>query len=192
MSTLSSAAQFDGAGEVANQGPLVGITSDIIALGSFSLRRPTDARISRSQHSGATGGTPMNRFCRSFIRNLLLGMMVVGCLVANRDAARAADEPRTNIHVVVTDWETGKPIYQARLTLLFQEESSTMKIKHSKPISFSAKTDLQGRYRFTDIPKGTVRLMVTAERHESYGKDIKIDKDNQEIMVRMKKPQPQI
>lgn len=134
----------------------------------------------------------MNRFPNSLQRNLLLGLMVAARLVTFQSAARAADDPHTNIHVLVTDWDTGKPIYQARLTLMFQEESTTMKIKHSKPISFSAKTDLQGRYRFTDIPKGTIRLMVTAERHESYGKDIKIDKDNQEILVRMKKPQPQI
>ncbi|HLY62151.1 MAG TPA: carboxypeptidase regulatory-like domain-containing protein [Terriglobia bacterium] len=134
----------------------------------------------------------MKRFPRSLLRNLLLGMMVVVSLGAFQSPAPAADDPDTNIHVVVTDWDTGKPIYQARLTLTFQQESTTIKIKHSKPISFSAKTDLQGRYRFTDIPKGTVRLMVTAERHESYGKEIKIEKDNQEILVRMKKPQPQI
>ena len=126
------------------------------------------------------------------LRDLLLGMMVAVCLTAFQSSARAADDPHTNIHIVVTDWDTGKPIYQARLTLIFEEESTTMKVKRSKPMSFSAKTDLQGRYRFTDIPKGTVRLMVTAERHESYGKDIKVEKDNQEILVRMKKPQPQI
>jgi uncharacterized GH25 family protein len=134
----------------------------------------------------------MNRFPRPLLINFLLGMMIAVCLAAFRTSARAAEGSHTNIRIVVADWDTGKPIYQARLTLIFQEKSTTMKVKHSKPISFSAKTDLQGRYRFTDIPKGTVRLMVTAERHESYGKDIKIEKDNQEILVRMKKPQPQI
>jgi uncharacterized GH25 family protein len=121
----------------------------------------------------------------------LVGLMLA-CLVAAQSPARAAEGERTNVHVVVTDRETGKPIFQARLTLIFEEKSSTLKVKHSKPISFSAKTDLKGRYRFTDIPKGTVRLLVTSERHASFGKDIEIDQDNQEILVKMKKPQPQI
>ena len=41
-----------------------------------------------------------------------------------------------------------------------------------------------------NAPKGTVRLMVTSERHESFGKDIEIEKDSQEIDVKLKKPQP--
>jgi hypothetical protein len=57
-------------------------------------------------------------------------------------------------------------------------------------VSYSAKTNPEGHYRFTGIPLGTVRLLVTSELHESYGKDIEIDKDNQEIDVKLKKPQP--
>lgn len=134
----------------------------------------------------------MSRILNSPLRTMFLVGLMLACLVAAQRPARAAEGERTNVHVVVTDRETGKPIYQARLTLIFEEKSSTLKVKHSKPISFSAKTDLKGRYRFTDIPKGTVRLLVTAERHASFGKDIEIDTDNQEILVKMKLPQPQI
>ena len=126
------------------------------------------------------------------LRNLILVGLTLACLVAAQSPARAAEDERTNIHVVVTDRESGKPIYQAQLTLTFEEVSYTFKVKHSKPISYSAKTDLKGRYRFLDIPKGKIRLLVTAQRHESFGKYIEIDKDNQEILVKMKKPQPQI
>jgi len=134
----------------------------------------------------------MSRILNSPLRTMFLVGLMLACLVAAQSPARAAEGERTNVHVVVTDRETGKPIFQARLTLIFEEKSSTLKVKHSKPISFSAKTDLKGRYRFTDIPKGTVRLLVTSERHASFGKDIEIDQDNQEILVKMKKPQPQI
>lgn len=134
----------------------------------------------------------MSRFSISSLRKLFLLGLMLPSLAALHSTARAADDAKTNIHIVVTDWDSGKPIYQARLTLIFRDESSTLNIKHSKPMSYSAKTDLHGRYRFTDIPKSTVRLMVTAERHASFGKDIKIEKDNQEILVRLKKPQPQI
>jgi uncharacterized GH25 family protein len=134
----------------------------------------------------------MSRILNSPLRTPYLVGLTLACLMAAQSPARAAEGERTSVHVVVTDRETGKPIFQARLTLIFEEKSSTLKVKHSKPISFSAKTDLKGRYRFTDIPKGTVRLLVTSERHASFGKDIEIDKDNQEILVKMKKPQPQI
>jgi len=92
--------------------------------------------------------------------------------------------PEVSLTVVVKEAETGDPISQARLTLTFQHG----KLHH--PITYGAKTNAQGRYRFTNIPKGTVRLLVTAERHQSFGKEIEVEEDNQVIEVKLKKPQP--
>jgi hypothetical protein len=92
--------------------------------------------------------------------------------------------PEVSLIVVVKEAETGDPISQARLTLTFQQG------KLHRSISYSAKTSAQGRYRFTNIPKGTVRLLVTAERHQSFGKEIEVEEDNQVIEVKLKKPQP--
>jgi hypothetical protein len=111
-------------------------------------------------------------------------------VVGFQPSAKAADSDRSTIHIEVKDSETGQPINQARLTLLFREPGSKFKLKRSKPISYSAKTNAQGKYRFTDIPIGTVRLMVTSEGHESFGKDIEIEKDGQVVEVKLKKPQP--
>jgi hypothetical protein len=33
-------------------------------------------------------------------------------------------------------------------------------------------------------------LIVTAEHHQSYGKEIELEEDNQVIEVKLKKPQP--
>jgi hypothetical protein len=33
-------------------------------------------------------------------------------------------------------------------------------------------------------------LVVTAERHQSFGKEIEVEEDNQVIEVKLKKPQP--
>ena len=118
-----------------------------------------------------------------------LGMAILGGL---QPSLKADEETGVTIHVVVTDAETGKPINQARLTLQFEEETRTMMVRHSKPHSFSAKTNPQGQCRFRDIPKGTVRLMVTADRHMSFGKEIEINQDDQKIEVKLKKPQPQL
>jgi hypothetical protein len=102
----------------------------------------------------------------------------------------AQSVPRTSVHVVVTDADTGKPINQARLTLRFREPGSAPKLKLPKMISYSAKTNSQGRYKFTDIPKGTILLLVTADRHQSFGKEIELEDDNQIVQVKLKKPQP--
>jgi len=75
----------------------------------------------------------------------------------------------------------------ARLTLRFQEPR---RFKRSKSFSFSAKTNAQGRYRFTLIPKGTVRLTVTAEHHQTFSKEFEIDQDNAVLEVKLKPPQP--
>ena len=121
---------------------------------------------------------------------VLLGGVACGFIALAQPMLKAEETERSTLHIVVTDAETGKPINQARLTLLFQEPVSKYKFKRSRPVSYSAKTNLEGHYRFTGIPLGTVRLLVTSERHESFGKDIEINKDDQEIDVKLKKPQP--
>jgi hypothetical protein len=86
---------------------------------------------------------------------------------------------------VVKEADTGDPISQARLTLTFQQLGG----RH-RTISYGAKTNPQGRYRFTNIPKGTVHLFVTADRHQSFGKEVEVEEDNQVIEVKLKRPQP--
>jgi hypothetical protein len=103
---------------------------------------------------------------------------------------RAESVETTSVYVQVNDAETSQPIYQARLTLQFREPGSKARLKRSKLLAFSAKTNNQGRYRFTSIPKGTVRLIVTSERHQTFSKEFEIDKDNQVLEVKLKKPQP--
>jgi hypothetical protein len=93
--------------------------------------------------------------------------------------------PQANLTVVVKEADTGDPISQARLTLSFQPPG---RLRHS--VSYGAKTNAQGRYQFTEIPKGTVHLSVTAEHRQSYGKEIELEEDNQVIEVKLKRPQP--
>ena len=101
------------------------------------------------------------------------------------------DEPElVSVNVLVKEAENDKPIAFARLTLQFREQSSAFKFKRGKTISLSAKTNLQGRYKFVNIPKGTIRLMVIADRRQTYGQEIEIEKDNQLIEVKLRKPQP--
>ncbi len=94
------------------------------------------------------------------------------------------------MHVVVKEAANDQPISQARLTLRFREPGSKGRLKPSKMLSFSAKTNAQGRYKFTNIPKGTILLMVIADHHQTFGKEFEVEQDNQVIEVKLKKPQP--
>jgi hypothetical protein len=110
-------------------------------------------------------------------------------LVLAPGSARAESVERTTLHVVVKDAETGQPVNQARLTLQFREPGKKVKPQLPRRLSYSAKTNPQGRCRFKDIPKGTIRLIVTAERHQAFGKDFELEQNNQVIEVALKKPQ---
>jgi Carboxypeptidase regulatory-like domain len=119
------------------------------------------------------------------------GLAVAGCLIVAGlvAAAQARAEDETNIHVVVKDAKSGDPIFQAHLTLQFREGG---KLKRDKWISYSAKTDKQGKYVFRHINKGAIRLMVTAPEHQTFGKEYEIEKDNPVIEVSLRKPQPML
>ena len=102
--------------------------------------------------------------------------------------ARAAKTERINLAVVVTDAQTGQPISQAQLTLQFHGPG---KVRH-RLISYTAKTNAQGRCRFTDIPEGTLHLIVTHTGHQSFGKDFDVDASHATLEVKLKPPHPQI
>jgi carboxypeptidase family protein len=104
---------------------------------------------------------------------------------------QAAEVDLTSVNILVTDAETGQPIYQAHLTLQFEEQGRKVHVT-PKILSFNAKTNAQGRYRFVDIPKGTIRLLVTADRHQTANKEFQVDRDNPLFEVKLRKPQDQI
>jgi hypothetical protein len=98
----------------------------------------------------------------------------------------------TSVVVEVRESDTDQPISGARITLQFTEPGTAGRFGKSKKLSYSSKTNAQGRYKFTEINKGTIVLSVTADRHQSYGKELQLEKDNQVFVVKLKRPQPLI
>jgi hypothetical protein len=91
--------------------------------------------------------------------------------------------------VMVKEADSGQPVSQARLTLQFTEPTTLGK---GRKISYNAKTNADGRYKFSGINKGTIVLTVTAVDHQSYGKELQLQSDNQVFEVKLKRPQPLI
>jgi hypothetical protein len=121
---------------------------------------------------------------------LLAAGLIRTTLAQNPDQTPAKDRGIGSLVVEVKESETGEPISQARLTLQFEEPGDASKVKFPKKFTYSAKTNAQGRYKFTNINKGTIHLYVTMERHQSFGKELQFDKDDQVFEVKLKKPQP--
>jgi hypothetical protein len=121
---------------------------------------------------------------------LIAGMMGAGPWMGSEARAQESEPELVTVNVFVKDAGDDKPVAFARLTLTYREEGSAIRLKKGKSISLSAKTNLQGRYKFVNIPKGTIRLMVIADNRQTYGQEIEIDQDNQLVEVKLRKPQP--
>lgn len=128
----------------------------------------------------------MNRIVRT--RSLMFAGALALFLTATAIRSAAAESPK--LTVKVTDAKSGDPIFQASLTLEFHLAGGFM--KHSKWISYSAKTDKKGEYKFSTVPEGPIRLFVTAPDHQAFGHSYKFDKDHQTIEVKLRKPQPML
>jgi carboxypeptidase family protein len=111
-------------------------------------------------------------------------IMLLSCGMCR--SAQQEPNPEYSLNVVVKEGATGEVISQARLTLQFKSG------RLHRNVTYGAKTNAQGEYTFTHIPKGAVLLIVTAERHQSFGKEIELEQDNQTIEVKLKKPQAQL
>jgi len=115
-----------------------------------------------------------------------LGTIFVAAVALAMPPRLAAAEQMTTVHVQVNDAATGDPIFQAHLTLRYRVAGGFM--RHTRIISYTAKTDKNGKGQFPVVPRGTITLMVTAPDHNTFGKEFEITKDNQLIEVKLQKP----
>ncbi len=109
---------------------------------------------------------------------MVMALALPGVLVAAKQM--------TTVYVQVQDAKTGDPIYQARLTLRYRQQGGFM--RRTKIISYTSKTDKNGKGQFPLVPMGTITLMVTAPDHNTFGKEFKITRENQTIEVKLQKP----
>jgi len=128
------------------------------------------------------------------LRTSALWVAIIAALLFLSGAARAgaqtARSETTTAIIVVKDYDSGDPISQAHLTLQFYEPGGAARLNTTKKHAYSGKTDTQGRYKFIEINKGTIVLTVTAPGHQTYGRELQLEHDNQVFEIKLKKPQP--
>lgn len=109
-------------------------------------------------------------------------------LAAATSPARAEESDLTNVNILVKEADTGEPIENAQITVRFKENPG--KLKRARTISMTAKTNAQGKCKVPLVPKGTIKLLVTAERRQSFGREVEIEEDEPLIEITLRRPQP--
>jgi hypothetical protein len=82
--------------------------------------------------------------------------------------------------------DNGKPVRNASV-VLHPVGKNGKQMKNG----FELKTDADGKTHFDGIPFGLLRVQVLAHGFQTYGGDYQIEKNSQEIIVRLKRPQSQ-
>ena|SRR5689334_11332942 len=97
-----------------------------------------------------------------------------------------ADEPTSNLKFLVLKDYNGKPIRSASVVLHPVEGSGKQKKN-----GFELKTDENGETGFDGVPYGKVRIQVLMPGFQTFGEDYEIKQPEQQITIRLKRPQKQ-
>ncbi|MFZ0795337.1 MAG: carboxypeptidase-like regulatory domain-containing protein [Candidatus Korobacteraceae bacterium] len=118
---------------------------------------------------------------------LLLMLLAAALLSANLMASDKKDEgPQSSLSFVVLKDDNGKPIRNAAVVLHPVGQHG----KQAKG-GFELKTDNDGKTHFDGIPYGTLRVQVIADGFQTFGSDYNVNQAEQEITIRLKRPQGQ-
>jgi len=109
---------------------------------------------------------------------IVLGVGMIGPAVAQDD-----DGPMSDLRFVVVRDYNGKPVRNAAVVL----HPVNRKGKQSRG-GLELKTDAEGRTNIDGIPYGPLRIQVLAPGFQTFGEDYKIDKEEMEITVKLKRP----
>jgi hypothetical protein len=117
----------------------------------------------------------------------LLALIVLLCISTGLIAGDKKDGDGTSsASFVVLKDESGKPVRNASVIL-----HPVGKNDKQKKTGFELKTDADGKTHFDGIPYGTLRVQVIAHGFQTFGDDFQMNQPEQEITIRLKRPQGQ-
>ena len=97
-----------------------------------------------------------------------------------------ADDKFATLNFLVVRADSGKPIRNASIVL--HPLAKDGRQKHS---GYQLKTDPDGKASFDGAPFGKLRVQVLVRGFQTYGEDFDINQSNQEITIKLKRPQGQ-
>ena len=115
---------------------------------------------------------------------LLSSVLLTTALVA---ADQKEESQVSSTSFTVLKDETGKPVRNAAV-VLHPVDKNGRQMKSG----FELKTDADGKTHFDGIPYGPLRVQVIAHGFQTFGDDYQINQPDQEITIRLKRPQQQL
>lgn len=107
-------------------------------------------------------------------------------LLAFASIASFAEEKYSRLEFVVVRSYNGKPVRNASVVLHPVNKEG----KQSKS-GMELKTDPDGKASLDSVPYGKLRIQAIAPGLQTYGDDIEINQPDQQITIKMNKPQEQ-
>jgi hypothetical protein len=114
---------------------------------------------------------------------LLLVLLISTPLIASD---KKDEGPQSSLNFTVLKDDSGKPVRNAAVVLHPVGQHG----KQGKG-GFELKTDADGKSHFDGIPYGQLRIQVIAPGFQTFGNDYTINQAEQEITIRLKRPQGQ-
>jgi hypothetical protein len=109
--------------------------------------------------------------------------IVLGLLMLAGVSASAADDKQSVLTLIVLKDANGKPIRNAAVVLHSVDKNGKQR-KGGQQL----KTDPDGKTSYPGVPYGKLRVQVIVPGYQTFGGDFDIDKPEQEITVKLKRP----
>lgn len=101
--------------------------------------------------------------------------------------AKSDDAPESKLRVSVVAADTGKPVANASVYIRFPE-GKTFFTHKDKEAEMNFKTNQDGRVKVPSVPRGKILVQIVAPGWHTYGKWYEIEKDEEEINIRLDRP----
>ena len=101
--------------------------------------------------------------------------------------AKSEDAPESKLKISVVAAETGKPVGNASVYIRFPE-GKTFFTHKDKEAEMNFKTNQDGSVKVPGVPRGKILVQIVAPGWHTYGKWYDIEKDEEEIQIRLDKP----
>lgn len=100
--------------------------------------------------------------------------------------AAFAQDNTSSLKFTVLKADSGKPVRNASVVLHPVDKDG-----HQSKGGFELKTDPEGVTSFDGAPYGKLRVQVLARGFQTYGEDFDISQPQQQIVIKLHRPQPQ-
>jgi len=114
------------------------------------------------------------------------GVILAVLVLSGLAGAENKPQQAANLKFVVLKEDNGKPVRNASV-VLHQVDSRGRQGRGGLEL----KTDHEGRASYAGLPYGKVRIQVIAPGFQTYGEDHEINQPEQELVIKLKRPQDQ-